>query len=136
MCKMPDQTAKTMTPAEVAGAICTLDSWSNRPMTDEQRAGWRVILRSFTSREFAECVAKWSATRWGKQRPNIGDLAQFRAKEEPKTRDHAAEVAATRARTAWLDEPIDRDELAAGVALCRHALSETRARHPSSQPEP
>jgi hypothetical protein len=125
-------TSAKMTEPQVNTALAVLAKWSGQPFDDETRAAWRLMLRSFSATEFADCAAQWSKTAWGNKRPTIGDLSKFR-ETKSKPRDVEREREQLRDQTAWLDEPIDRDEHAAGVALCRHALSEARARHPSGQ---
>lgn len=79
-------TTKSLTPDQVNAAICTLASWAQVSMSDDERAAWRIALRSYHTGEFGRCIDAWARTEWGKRRPTIGDLAQFLDRPESPSR--------------------------------------------------
>ena len=72
-----------LTDLQINAAIATLAAWSSKPFSDEERAGWRLALRSWDQGEFEPATAAHAASPHGNNRPTIGDLNRYREHPAP-----------------------------------------------------
>jgi hypothetical protein len=105
--------------------------WRWPALLKSERKGWTILLANAAQNEFDRALEFFIVSGNGR-RPLVSEFsARLRAIIALDAKAAAAEANAR--NTADLFDPIDPAEHAAGIALCRHALSEARARHPSSQ---
>jgi hypothetical protein len=114
--------------------------WRWPAMLKSERKGWTILLANATQNDF-DSALEFFIVSGDRRRPMASEFsARIRS-----VRNQAAKAAADEAtarNTADLFDPIDDAALAAGIAECRqllsegkarHAQSEARRRHPSSQ---